>query len=237
MDTKMLLYITVIIGLMIQIITASVDVFALTFNYIGDLLLLKGLISIELFVQFIEIIFYLWFYINFKSISNATPKRYYDWVITTPSMLFILIVYLDYLNNKEKVPEIDDNDDTKTMYDYLEVSFNKHKLTFYLVLVLNFFMLMFGYLGETKIINKITAFSFGFVFFISYFYIIYNKYAKYNYYGTLLLFLFAGIWSFYGLASLMPYVWKNITYNILDVISKNFFGLFLAYLAYVKTRF
>tara|TARA_Y100000992_G_scaffold302469_1_gene276789 strand:- start:9944 stop:10654 length:711 start_codon:yes stop_codon:yes gene_type:complete len=228
MDTRTLLYLTIKISLVVQILTGFIDVYALTFNYRGDLLLIKGLIVIELIVQFIEIIFYSWFYNGFNEIKNATPKRYYDWVITTPSMLFILIVYLDYLRNNSKVPEL--NGDENSTYDYIMFSYEKNKHNFWIILILNFFMLVFGYLGEINIISKLSAFMFGFLFFALYFYYIYEKYAKYTNFGILMITLFASIWALYGFASLLSYNWKNISYNLLDIVSKNFFGLFLAYI-------
>ena len=35
------------------------------------------------------------------------------------------------------------------------------------------------------------------------------------------------IWSLYGVAAMFPTIIKNIFYNILDIISKNFYGLYL----------
>ena len=34
--------------------------------------------------------------------EKVTPRRYIDWAITTPTMLFTTIVYLDYIHKKEK---------------------------------------------------------------------------------------------------------------------------------------
>ena len=40
------------------------------------------------------------------------------------------------------------------------------------------------------------------------------------------LFLFVFIvWSIYGVAAMMPTPYKNISYNILDIIAKNFYDL------------
>ena len=39
------------------------------------------------------------------------------------------------------------------------------------------------------------------------------------------------IWSLYGFAFLLNANEKNIIYNILDIFSKNFFGLYLYYTA------
>jgi hypothetical protein len=38
----------------------------------------------------------------------------------------------------------------------------------------------------------------------------------------------------YGVAAMFNSVWKNVSYNILDVFAKNFYGLFLSYLIYQK---
>ena len=92
-------------------------------------------------------------------------------------------------------------------------------------------MLLFGYLGEINIIKNYQAVFYGFLPFIAYFYYIYEKYAKYTRNGKILFFIFAGLWSLYGVSALFPYLWKNISYNILDIFSKNFFGIFLAYIA------
>ena len=37
------------------------------------------------------------------------------------------------------------------------------------------------------------------------------------------------IWSLYGVAAVLPTIPKNLSYNVLDIISKNFYGLFIYY--------
>jgi hypothetical protein len=39
-----------------------------------------------------------------------------------------------------------------------------------------------------------------------------------------------GIWALYGVAFLCPSVVKNVSYTILDIFAKNFFGIFLYYI-------
>ena len=97
---KDLLKTTISTSLGVQIVATLVDIYALTFKYVGDVKLIKGLLTIEVLVQFIEMAFYVWASLYYAKIDNLTPNRYYDWVITTPSMLFILIVYLEFLKNK-----------------------------------------------------------------------------------------------------------------------------------------
>ena len=229
---KHILYITVQLSLIVQILTGMVDVYALTWNYKGDMRMIKGLIGVETFVQFIEIVFYLWLYLQFDSAVRITEKRYYDWVITTPSMLFILIVYLEFLRYDNSVPEI--NDESVTTFEYLFFALQKHGGNLSIIVFLNFLMLVFGYLAEKKIIGKYFAMISGFIPFILYFYYIYINYAVYSEKGKILFTIFAGIWSLYGVSLLLPYTWKNVSYNILDIFSKNFFGIFLVYIALIN---
>lgn len=212
-----------------QIFTTIANAYVLTYEYEGDQKLLQGLLQIELFVQFIEIIFYFWLLSYFSKATKITEKRYYDWVLTTPSMLFVFISYLDFINNDETV----DNVNSESTSAYLSYMLHKHSHNLSIILSLNFLMLGMGYLGETKILDKYSALIGGFIPFSLYFYYIYDKYAKYTSTGTVIWVLFVCIWSFYGLASLQSYIVKNICYNILDIISKNFFGIYLAYVAFV----
>ena len=219
------------VSLIAQLITGIIDSYALTFTYGGDKLLLKGLIGIEVFVQFVELVFYIWLAMSITTVKNITPKRYYDWVLTTPSMLFIFIVYLEYLRNGNRVIKSENEASQWTTWDYLQHSFEKHSGDFYFVILLNFLMLFFGYLGEINVLSTVNSVVCGFVPFVIYFYYIYEKYAKYSSRGIALFSIFAGLWSLYGVAALFPYTLKNIGYNILDIFSKNFFGLFLVYIA------
>jgi len=57
--------------------------------------------------------------------------------------------------------------------------------------------------------------------------LIYNKFAKYSIEGKKLYkFLFI-VWGLYGIAAMFPNIEKNISYNILDIIAKNFYGLYI----------
>ena len=64
--------------------------------------LIRQLLILELVVQIIEGSFYFWLAYNFNKVLNVTPKRYLDWVITTPTMLVTLMLYLIFLNKKEE---------------------------------------------------------------------------------------------------------------------------------------
>jgi hypothetical protein len=96
-------------------------------------------------------------------------------------------------------------------------------------------MLILGYLGEIGKLATNTSVLCGFLPSITYFVIIYEKFAKYSsFYGKILYWIFFAIWSLYGVAALGSYYWKNIAYNILDLFSKNFFGIILSYTLYIN---
>jgi bacteriorhodopsin len=234
MNHKQILLISVYISLFIQILTGGLDIYALTLSYPPERLILKSLLWLETIVQVIEGTFYLWLVNQFRliNIENITSKRYFDWAITTPTMLFTLCIYLEYLRNNSKTKT--NSDDTKSntnSFKLLYESFQNNKSNIIPIVILNAIMLLFGYLGEVKQMNNYLAVSLGFLPFFAMFYIIYENYAKFTSNGETLFWYFSVVWSLYGLAAIMPYFWKNISYNILDIFAKNFFGIFLAYIA------
>jgi hypothetical protein len=88
---------------------------------------------------------------------------------------------------------------------------------------------LFGLAGELNYIDYNTAIVVGFIPFVYYFKMIYDKYLINNKENNkiYLYWFFFIIWSFYGLAALLPYEEKNIAYNILDLFSKNLLSVFL----------
>ena len=215
-----LIKITVYLSLLIQVITGVFDYYVIQLNIPSNLIILQEVLIMELIVQIIEGIFYIWLALNISSVTNITPHRYYDWYLTTPTMLISLCIYLVYLNNEERNIETKDSF-FKIIYDNLNVLIS--------ILILNFLMLTSGYLSEIKKISEVSGVLFGFIpFFIS-FYLIYHYFARFTLFGTEMFFYFLIVWSLYGVAALMSYRIKNIMYNILDLFAKNFFGLYLGY--------
>ena len=91
-------------------------------------------------------------------------------------------------------------------------------------------MLIFGYMAEIKLIDTISGVILGFIPFLIYYFIIYINYAVTSNNGWKFFIYFFFFWSLYGIAALLPYNIKNACYNILDIFSKNFFGVFLSYI-------
>jgi hypothetical protein len=134
-------------------------------------------------------------------LNEITKIRYIDWSITTP--LIILVILLFYSGSVHPLASI---------YGTL--------------VLLNWGMLVAGYLGEQGSIDRMTGCIVGFLFFAAMLYTLYSCCipARAN---PAVFFIFAIIWSFYGIAYLLDEVNKNIMYNVLDVISKALFGVIL----------
>ena len=222
---KLNVYTSLITSVIVQLITGFIELASLFINVPSKFSFLKQMMLLEIFVQLIEGTFYIYWLYHFKSITNITPKRYFDWVITTPTMLINLIFYLIFLKHK--------NDNTSNKLNFFTL-FKKEFNTIIIVLLLNWLMLLFGYLAETSVISVILSVSLGFIPFLIYYYIIYKKYAVLSNEGLTIYFYFFIFWSLYGVAAFLPYKIKNMFYNILDLFSKNFFGLFLTYLLFTS---
>jgi bacteriorhodopsin len=141
---------------------------------------------------------------NYKNLTNY---RYIDWAITTPMLLLILLLFINFHSNS-----------------------NLHFSIFALVVILDFAMLLFGYMGERELMNKRLAQTCGFIALALILYVIYNsslkqlKFSK-NKAPFILFIIFGIIWSMYGIAAEMDDRTKNLLYNVLDIISKVFFGI------------
>ena len=220
----LLLKYTVYFSLCVQIATGIIDALALRLKVPSKITLLRQALMLELTVQMIELMFYIWLVFAIRrGTPNVTPKRYYDWFFTTPTMLFTLMVYLHYLKNPNK---------KQTLLGFAK----KHQHIILQVILLNALMLVFGYLGETGKLPTQWSVVLGFIPFIMYYSIIYHEFVKDNPNGEMFFWYFVIVWSLYGVAALLPYHSKNMMYNILDLFAKNFFGLYLAYLLYTNQQ-
>ena len=228
MNTKSFFYSTLVASVIVQIISGIIEVSTGLFAPVSpEFNIIKQLLFLEIAVQAIEGLFYVWLLYNFTSVTNVTPKRYIDWAITTPTMLITLMFYLLFLEKREK------QQDT-TGLNFFDLVLENGQ-TIWNVFILNWAMLFFGYLGEMNILSTLTGVLLGFIPFLLYYYIIYQKYAvASSSTGIKIFWYFFIFWSLYGIVALLPYYLKNGLYNILDLFAKNFFGLFLSYIILLK---
>jgi len=171
----------------------------------------RHILNIETAVSLTAGFVYGWFK-TFSESPNFNLKdiillRYIDWSITTPLLILVLLLFFKF-HSKEP----------------LSISI------FLLIIVFNYLMLWFGYMGDKKEIEKRKAHTLGFIsFFIMlsliYYFFLYSHCKSYMYPPFILFVIFSFVWLNYGIAAELDDVKKNMMYNVLDIISKVFFGL------------
>ena len=224
-----LLHSSLLFSIAVQVITGIIELAAFFVRTAPGMALIKQLLGLELAVQAIEGAFYVWLYKNIATVKNITPKRYADWALTTPTMLITLVAYIIYLNAGTKAVA----GTTQESLSLVQI-LRENAAPIAQIVGLNWLMLLFGYLGEVNVIPLVAGVAFGFMPFIAYFYIIYERFIRttgeVNPTSLKIYAYFLVFWSLYGVVAVLPYTIKNTIYNIIDLFSKNFFGLFLSYL-------
>lgn len=145
------------------------------------------------------------YYYMINTPDSPVAYRYFDWFFTTPILLIDLCIILDI-----------------------------YELDFIIkICSLNTLMLLLGYLGEMNVISMFNSMIFGFIPFIIMFYLIKQKikenekYKKTNDYEKI-YYAFLGLWTLYGVNHIVPNIeLKNTTYNILDLLTKGIFALYV----------
>lgn len=207
------------LSIFIQILTGVIAFKGLFIELAAKHQILKEILTVELIVQVIELAFYLLFLQPVANIvTGMAALRYFDWFITTPTMLLTTIVYFRY-------EEVIEKNGTFNLKQFLQ----ENKTDVFHIFFFNLLMLIFGYLGEIDVISKTNAVLWGFLAFFGSFRIIYKNYAQSTVAGRNLYSILFTVWALYGVIYLFPDIPKNNMYNIIDLVAKNFFGIFLYY--------
>ena len=212
------------LSIIIQIITGLFSIQGIFIKLPKKHLILNEILFIESLVQCVELFFYIYFLRSMATtnLENMGSIRYFDWAITTPTMLLTTIVYFKYQEYIEK-----NIDKPFTFWDFIK----ENKQNIIIIIVSNFLMLLFGYLGEKNIIDMTSSLLYGFIFFGIAFNNIYKNFAIKSKSSTKMFYFIFIIWALYGVAALLNPIQKNNMFNILDIFAKNFFGLYLFYIA------
>jgi len=212
------------LSILVQIITGLVSFNGIFLELPEKHKILNEILALETLVQVVELFFYIYFLraLAVKYVHKMASIRYFDWAITTPTMLLTTIIYFKYEeyleNNEEKALRF---------VDFLQDNVQN----IIIIVVCNFLMLLFGYLGEIGLIDMTSSIVLGFAFFAYSFYVIYRNYAIKSKRSLNLFYFILSVWSLYGVAAIFSPHHKNNTFNILDIFAKNFFGLYLYYKA------
>jgi hypothetical protein len=191
-------------------------IFAFIVSFIATILVKKqnhrNILFIEILITGISGCMYYLFTESMKDDDKELDLKYIDklryngWAFSTPLMMTVLCLVLSASTNIT-----------------LKMS------TLGTVIVLDYIMLLFGYLGELGSIDRITATILGFIPFFAMFYLVFSTFIlKYNLFNYVVFFVYFLLWSGYGVAYLLDEHTKNIITNFLDVTAKGVFAVGLS---------
>jgi bacteriorhodopsin len=146
--------------------------------------------------------------------SNPVIYRYMDWFITVP---LLIIEFYVILNVETNIP----------------ISI------FYKLLIASVLMLLFGFLGELNIIDRVSGFILGSIFWVYIVYqILYGELQQYKkkinnktvnfIYNNLKWIIIVG-WAIYPLGYILNNTDMNLVYNIGDFVNKILYALIIWY--------
>ena len=214
-------YTSYVFSIVVQLILLVILAYNTNIKVPPELEVLREAFRFEYYVSIIEFVGYLLIGYMLLYKKSVTVYRYADWFFTTSILLISLSYVFLYRLYKEK-------DKTKELTN--EYIFTKYRPILQSLFLSNFFMLLFGFLGEMKKIPYWIGYILGMICFIITFTTLSNNFVKENKANDDLFTIFMLIWLFYGFAYLMPYKSKNMFYNLLDLVSKNMFGLYILYI-------
>ena len=207
MENDTIVYKTTRASLLAQVLLGVVTAVSFFFNIPKDVRVpYYTILVVELASQVIEFLWYSYVVFIYKKILTWT--RYFDWVLSTPVML-VSTSFFFQLRKEE----------------YIEGVFTEFPI--YFVLAFNWLMLLFGFLMETNRMGKFVSLTLGGASLVASFTFLSLYVLSTDTLSVGLLFAMYAVWSLYGVAAAFPYTSKNVAYNALDIVSKNFYGFFL----------
>jgi bacteriorhodopsin len=192
-------YQTALFSLAMQV---SLGLFTAVGLFFGNSDGIEAVFALELASQVVEFCWYVAIICKYRDFP--TWSRYLDWVVTTPVMLISTALFFGHRAGEDIEGGI-----------------------LYIMLSFNWVMLSFGFAVEVGAVQKVAGLVFGSAAFV----ISFIGLASYVDWGDVvsaaLFWVMACVWSLYGVAASFPYEPKNIAYNLLDIVAKNFYGVFL----------
>lgn len=156
-----------------------------------------------------------------------TYSRYLDWFFSTPIMLVSAIGFMYYEEMR-----ISTSSDPQTVLTLTTLWSDKFATSILSVVLLNAVMLLLGFMVEVQKIPAVYLIT-ATIAFVGYYIIILIDVGTASTAAISLWFYMFIVWGCYAIAAIQPFGRKNISYNLLDILSKNVYGLFLA--LYIST--
>jgi len=181
---------------------------------------LQRILVIEILVTGISSFMYFLFTNNINEYFGAVHKegekidltvvdrlRYNGWVFSTPLMLIALCLAL---SNSTKIA--------------------LNPILLITILMLNYIMLLLGYLGEVNMLDRFFAMILGFIPFLIIFYLIFSAFLMntFNPFNFLIFGMYFIIWAGYGIVYCFEEKEKNIFTNLFDALSKGVVAIILS---------
>lgn len=193
-------FIITFVGLIVSAVLNLIESIRTTLPHV------RHILSLEACVAIIAAYFYSIFMNRIEAFGpinwpEITKYRYLDWAFTTPMMLLGLCLFLAHHSKT-----------TISIIAYLGI------------VLLDYFMLYFGYLGETHQMDRTNANIIGFLGYIGLFAILF-KYVKNSKINYMIFTVYAIIWAMYGFVYFLDDYNKNLITNWLDLISKAMIGI------------
>jgi bacteriorhodopsin len=167
---------------------------------------LRAIFALELASQVVEMVWYTVVVCRYRVILTWT--RYIDWVISTPVMLLSTILFFRL---RQGLPLGEVWRDWRV----------------YLVLGLDETMLLFGFFMERGVLSPLTGLTLGGAAFVGVFTALAALLEASDSLSLGLYIAMYVVWGLYGVAAAFGDTVKNVSYNALDIVSKNFYGVFL----------
>ena len=204
------------VSLFVQILTGIIGLQGSFARLAPKDAILGTALQLETAVQFVEFVFYAG-YLTDHPVETMALTRYYDWMLTTPTMLLSTMVVMHYeaLAAQGRSTEF-------TLAEFVR----DHRRDVATVACANWAMLLCGYLGELGVLSPWVSLATGFGFFAWAFSVI-RKFAVGSATGKKLFAFLLTVWSLYGVVFPLGPEAKNVALNSLDIVAKNFFGLYL----------
>lgn len=215
------------LSVLLQVVIGIINLVALQWKIRPEGALLRSLLKLDFQITTVELGFYgvLSWLTRDRNIfhRHAMTIRYTDWSITTPTMLFSLMVFLS---------------PAQSFGGFWKTYAN----LFLLVTFLDWCMLFCGWRAESTTTEPTKSTSccqrqmwilIGFFPLCAIFRLLLLTFLselKKHPLKRKLLMWFAGLWTLYGVAAFASFSVRNTVYNLLDIFSKNVTSLFLVIL-------
>lgn len=167
-------------------------------------------------LQIIVISLYTWLF-RYINLTNLSDMRYYEWGITTTTVLLTTMAYMKYSERVEKGQST-----TCSVFGLM----NEYRSALITIGISNFMMLSIGYLVAHNIIPRTQGAIMLFAFFGVTFYTMY-QFAKQSREGKNLFKIMLILWSAYGFVFLFPELADQPGFTLLDLVAKNFMNVYL----------